>query len=164
MRIIIYTDGSCNNRLPDNERFGGWAFSIGFRNQKRINFSGQIPYPTTSQRAELTAVLKSLNELLQYDLQNIEILIHSDSAYIVNCFLQSWWKGWQEMDYLGIKNKDLWQLILRKISYLQKEGNKVKFIKVKGHSGNKYNEIVDNLASSARKGIKEITNIEEFKN
>jgi ribonuclease HI len=150
--IIVYTDGSCNNRLPDEERFGGWAFLIRFENG-RTEYSGTIAAPTTSQRAEMSAVLNCLQELIEQKVNRSLILIHSDSAYIVNCLHQGWWQGWQEMNYLGIKNRDLWEAMLKCIKELRNYKNKVKFVKVKGHSGNRWNEVVDELASRERKTI-----------
>ena len=82
-----------------------------------------------------------------------EVDLYSDSAYVVNAFLQGWiynWvkKGWKTSGKEPVKNKELWQELydLTKI-------HKVNFIKVKGHSDNKYNNRCDELA---RKAIKEL--------
>ena len=82
-----------------------------------------------------------------------KVNLYSDSAYVVNAFLQGWiynWvkKGWKTSGKEPVKNKEIWQELydLTKI-------HKVNFIKVKGHSDNKYNNRCDELA---RKAIKEL--------
>ena len=93
---------------------------------------------------ELTAVIKAL-ELVKYP---CKIKIYSDSAYVVNAFLQGWiynWvmKGWKTADGSPVKNKELWEQL-----YNFTKIHKIEFIKVKGHADNEYNNRCDKLATT----------------
>jgi len=75
--------------------------------------------------------------------------LYSDSAYVVNAFLQGWiynWmkNGWRTSGKDDVKNKELWQEL-----YELTKTHKVNFIKVKGHSDNEYNNRCDELARNA---------------
>jgi ribonuclease HI len=77
-----------------------------------------------------------------------EVEIYSDSAYVVNCFLNSWWKGWEAKGWKNAKgaavaNQDIWRPLIA--LYKAREG--VTFKKVKGHSGVPLNERADQLAN-----------------
>ena len=100
---------------------------------------------TTNNIMEITAVLEAL-KTLKFP---CEVDLFSDSAYVVNCFLQGWiynWikKGWKTASGEPVKNRELWEelLFLTKI-------HKVNFHKVKGHADNKYNNRCDELARMA---------------
>lgn len=78
--------------------------------------------------------------------------IYSDSAYIINCITQKWYKKWQTNGWRNSKkepvaNRELWE---RLIPYF--ENPRFSFEKVKGHSGEKdWNDYVDRLAVEAKK-------------
>jgi ribonuclease HI len=78
-----------------------------------------------------------------------EIEVYSDSAYLVNAFNQNWIKSWLNNCWVNSKkepvaNQDLWREILKLLP------NNITFNKVKGHSGNEYNEIADKMAVYAK--------------
>ena len=131
----VYTDGAClGNPGP-----GGWAYVV----PGGPSASG-AESPTTNQRMELTAVLRAVRDLPG------ELRIHSDSAYVVNCFEKRWWvnwerKGWRTASGSAVANQDLWQPLVAE--YKTRGG--IVFVKVKGHAGDQYNEIADTLANSA---------------
>ncbi len=107
-------------------------------------------HSTTNQRMELRAVAEAL-KTVKLNRRNIEV--YSDSAYIVNAFQNEWIATWQRNGWLNSKkqsvaNQDLWLSILE-----QMRRNNVVIIKVKGHSGDKWNERCDELA---RQAIKEL--------
>ena len=142
-KVIIYTDGACSG----NPGPGGWAAILMYKDKQK-EISGGMKN-TTNNVMELTAVIEVL-KMLKYA---CEVDLYSDSAYVVNAFLQGWiynWvkKGWKTSGKEPVKNKEIWQELydLTKI-------HKVNFIKVKGHSDNKYNNRCDELA---RKAIKEL--------
>lgn len=142
-KVIIYTDGACSG----NPGPGGWG-SILMMGENRKEISGGKK-DTTNNVMELTAVIEALKLLKR----PCKVDLYSDSAYVVNAFLQGWiynWvkKGWKTSGKEPVKNKEIWQELydLTKI-------HKVNFIKVKGHSDNKYNNRCDELA---RKAIKEL--------
>lgn len=111
-------------------------------NKKEISGASQN---TTNNIMELTAVIEGL-KLLKFP---CEVNLYSDSAYVVNAFLQKWiygWlkNGWKTSNKEDVKNKELWQEL-----YELTKIHKVNFIKVKGHSNNEYNNRCDELARNA---------------
>lgn len=104
---------------------------------------------TTNQRMELQAAIAALSALKQ----PCRVRLHSDSAYLINAFGQHWLDNWQRNGWLNAKkqaveNQDLWRELLR-LSRI----HQVEWIKVKGHAGNEYNEVCDELARNAVKGL-----------
>lgn len=99
----------------------------------------------TNQRMELMAALRALEwwELNGYD----DVTIYSDSAYFCNCYFEKWYVNWESNGWLNSKkepvaNQDLWEYLIKFFRDPQ-----VHIEKVKGHSGHKYNEIADQLAT-----------------
>ena len=138
--VTIYTDGACSG----NPGPGGWGaiLMIG-ENKKEI--SGGFPN-TTNNIMELTAVIEALKILKR----PCKVNVYSDSAYVVNAFVQKWiygWmkKGWKTAGNEPVKNKELWQELygLTKI-------HNVTFNKVKGHADNEFNNRCDELARIQR--------------
>ena len=109
---------------------------------------------TTNQRMELTAALKACQEVDKLD-AFARVKIYSDSAYLVNCWKQHWWRAWQANGWKNSKkqpvaNPDLWMGL---IPFFEKAPNGYDFIKVKGHAGNKWNEVVDKMAVRAKEAL-----------
>lgn len=136
----IYTDGACQNNQAPGGQPGGWAcvFVDG------PWFSGYDPR-TTNNRMELTAAIEALKRTET----GAQIKLYSDSAYVVNAFLQNWFQGWERRGWRNVKgqpveNQDLW----RELRQLAQERH-VEWIKVKGHAGSQYNETADQLAVAA---------------
>lgn len=110
---------------------------------------------TTNQRMELTAALKACQEIERMD-AFARVKIYSDSAYLINCWKQHWWRAWQANGWKNSKkqpvaNPDLWREL---IPFFEKTPNGYDFIKVKGHAGNFWNEEVDRMAVRAKENIK----------
>ena len=142
-KVTIYTDGACSG----NPGPGGWA-AVLIYNENKKEISG-AKKDTTNNVMELTAVVEAL-KLLKYP---CEVDLHSDSAYIVNCFNQGWiynWvrNNWKTTSKEPVKNKEIWE----KLYNLTKK-HKVNFIKVKGHSDNELNNRCDELARNAIKEL-----------
>lgn len=102
---------------------------------------------TTNNIMEITAVIEGL-KLLKYP---CKVNLYSDSAYVVNAFNQGWIYNWVKKDWKTagnepVKNKELWQEL-----YNLTKVHEVKFIKVKGHSDNEFNNRCDELARNAIK-------------
>lgn len=132
----VYTDGSCQNRV------GGWGW---WCQDTGESMSG-VETISTNQRMELKAALEAIND----HFTDPELVIISDSAYLVNCFGERWWVKWLQNGWLGSKNKeisnrDIWEPLLELV---QAHGN-VKFEWVKGHNGDVGNEKADALAVGA---------------
>mgnify|MGYP001313800322 FL=1 len=139
--IKIYTDGSCIG----NPGKGGWAAII-LENKKQKIISGSESY-TTNNRMELIAVIKALKLV-----KKKELSIITDSQYVKNG-IEVWifkWKenGWMTAEKKPVKNKDLW-LLLEKLS----KNKKIKWEWVKGHSSDKLNNKVDEIARNEANNI-----------
>lgn len=137
--VIIYTDGACSG----NPGPGGWGTILMFKEKKK-EISGGLP-DTTNNIMEITAVIEGL-KLLKYP---CKVSVYSDSAYVVNAFDKGWinnWikNGWKTSGKDPVKNKELWQEL-----YELTKIHDVKFIKVKGHSDNEFNNRCDELARNA---------------
>ena len=160
--IIIYTDGACKN----NPGPGGYAAIIFDKDQKKGIKGGA--YNTTNNIMELTAVLEALKWVLSSSLlfkenNNVHVKVHSDSNYVVNAINNNWIKTWEEKGWKNsggdVKNKELWEEML----YLLDKFNQITFIKVKGHSTDKYNNLCDKYASEEAEKFKEKKEAEETK-
>lgn len=80
------------------------------------------------------------------------LIIVSDSTYVVNCFNKKWYVNWQRNGWKNsqkqpVANQDLWKPMVA--LYDPKIHT---FEWVKGHSGNRMNDLVDQLAVAASKG------------
>lgn len=139
--VTIYTDGACSG----NPGPGGWGTILMFKDVSK-EISGYSKN-TTNNIMEISAVIQGL-KLLKYP---CKVNLYSDSAYVVNAFNQGWiynWvkKNWKTAGNTDVKNKELWQEL-----YNLTKTHEVKFIKVKGHSDNKFNNRCDELARNAIK-------------
>ncbi len=143
-KVILYTDGACSG----NPGIGGWGALLMFKGvEKRISGAESS---TTNNRMEMTAVIEGLKSLKE----PCEVEVYSDSAYTVNAFENGWiysWEknGFKKADNKPVLNTDLWQILLQLTRV-----HKVRFIKVKGHADNEYNNICDKLATDAVKNFK----------
>lgn len=143
-KVILYTDGACSG----NPGIGGWGAVLMFKGvEKRISGAESS---TTNNRMEMTAVIEGLKSLKE----PCEVEVYSDSAYTVNAFENGWIYGWEKNGFKKADNKpvlntDLWQILLQLTRV-----HKVRFIKVKGHADNEYNNICDKLATDAVKNFK----------
>lgn len=157
--IEIYTDGSCKGWTKTRGQkvgkcFGGWAYIIlGTSDVVQVPISGSEE-KTTSNRMELKAVLNALIHLGSQTTS--EVTVFSDSAYLVNAFLNDWvtkWKNnyWRIGTNKALQNKDLWIPLI----YVAGQFKNLRFEHVKGHSGNPWNEKVDELAQAAAKDLQE---------
>lgn len=135
MKIEIYTDGAARG----NPGRGGYGVVLKF-NQHRKELSEGFRL-TTNNRMELLAVIKALEALTKPDL---EVIIYSDSKYVIDSVEKKWVFGWVKKNFKGKKNADLWIQFLD----LYKLHN-ISFIWVKGHAGNPENERCDELATMA---------------
>lgn len=138
-KVIIYTDGACSG----NPGPGGWGAILMYQGNKKEMSGGARQ--TTNNIMELTAALEALKQLKF----PCEVELYSDSAYLVNAFNQKWIEGWKKKNWTNsskepVKNKEIWQE-LDKLTNI----HKVKFIKVKGHADNEYNNRCDELARNA---------------
>lgn len=141
--VEISTDGAClGNPGP-----GGWGAVLRYKgHEKRI--SGPEP-ATTNNRMELTAAIKGLEAVNKPS----TVILYTDSTYVRNGIMK-WAKGWQAngwqtKDKKPVKNSELWRELI-----VQCDRHEVEWRWVKGHAGDHFNEIADELATSAARTLK----------
>tara|TARA_B100001250_G_scaffold96381_1_gene80666 strand:+ start:1475 stop:1954 length:480 start_codon:yes stop_codon:yes gene_type:complete len=135
MSIIIYTDGSAKGN-PGNGGYGIVMISGDYRKELSCGFK-----LTTNNRMELLAVIVALECVKK---ESSEIVVYSDSKYVVDAVEKNWVFNWEKKNFHNKKNPDLWIRFLR----IYKKHN-VSFCWVKGHNNNKENERCDFLAFQA---------------
>ncbi len=134
--VVVYTDGACKG----NPGPGGWAWVV-----PGGAWACGAEAHTTNQRMELTAALQALRAVQG----PVEVV--SDSAYVVNCFRDKWYQGWQQRGWRNanrkpVANRDLWEPL---IGLWRQRSGEITWRWVKGHAGNEWNEVADQLASDA---------------
>ena len=130
--ITIYTDGAAKG----NPGPGGYGVVLKFQGHRKELSQGYKL--TTNNRMELLAVIIGL-EAIKKD--GWDVLIYSDSKYVVDAVEKGWIWQWEKKGFKKKKNIDLWK---RFIPLFKK--HKVKFKWLKGHAGNPENERCDYLA------------------
>jgi ribonuclease HI len=137
--LTMYTDGASRG----NPGPGGYG-TILFWGGHRKELSAGYRY-TTNNRMELMAVIAGLEALKR---GNLKITVYSDSQYIVKAIEEGWLKNWIATNFKGgKKNKDLWlhyHELARKYT--------IRFVWVRGHADNPYNNRCDELATAAADG------------
>ncbi|WP_024834314.1 ribonuclease HI [Ruminiclostridium josui] len=136
-QVEIYTDGACSG----NPGAGGWG-AVLIYGEHKIEISG-FEKSTTNNKMELTAAYEALKRLKE----PCKVNLYSDSAYLVNAFSQGWldkWikNGWKRNKNEEVKNIELWKELVRLASI-----HEIKWIKVKGHADNVFNNLCDKLAT-----------------
>lgn len=135
-KVTIYTDGACSG----NPGPGGWGAILMYQDVKKEISGGEKN--TTNNKMELLAAIEALNLLKE----PCDVELYSDSAYLINCFQNGWLESWKKKNWVNskrekVKNIELWM----KLDELSKIHN-IKWIKVKGHADNEYNNRCDELA------------------
>lgn len=139
MNITIYTDGSSRG----NPGPGGYGAVLMYGDKRKELSQGYRR--TTNNRMELMGVIAALEALKK---TGLDITIYTDSQYIVKAVKEGWLNKWLATNFAkGKKNKDLWV----KFYNLYKE-HRIKFVWVKGHADNQWNNRCDVLATSAADG------------
>jgi len=109
-------------------------------NQKKICGGSK---ETTNNRMEIQAVIEALKVIKKPS----EIIINTDSKYVmdgITKWINGWKKnGWRTADRKAVKNSELWQEL-----DIESSKHSIEWRWVKGHSGDKYNDIADELARS----------------
>jgi ribonuclease HI len=137
--ITIYTDGSSRG----NPGRGGYGVvMMSGSHKKELSKGYQL---TTNNRMELLGVIAGLEALKK---EGCQVTIYSDSQYIVRAVGEGWLQNWVNTNFKGgKKNKDLWMRYYQ----LAKKHN-IRFVWVKGHADNIYNNRCDELATQAADG------------
>ena len=136
--VEIYTDGSARS----NPGRGGYGTILKYGDKEKELSQGFRN--TTNNRMELLAVIVGLESLTR---DGCEVIVYSDSKYVVEAVEQKWVFGWLKKGFKNKKNPDLWRRFLQ--IYPK---HKVKFKWIKGHNNHHYNERCDVLATGAADG------------
>jgi len=133
--IEIYTDGSSRG----NPGPGGFGVVMKYKQHRKEMSQGFRR--TTNNRMELLAVIVGLEAIKG---EGRQVVVTSDSKYVVDAIEKKWVFGWQKKGFKGKKNPDLWKRFLQ---IYPKHQVKLKWIK--GHAGHPENERCDELAVDA---------------
>ena len=135
----MYTDGACSG----NPGPGGWGAVLMSGTHRKELFGGERE--TTNNRMEMMAVIRGAEALKR----GCSVDIYTDSKYVMHGmteWVDGWKKcGWKTASKQPVKNVDLWQRLEQAL-----DRHQVNWNWVKGHSGDPYNELADELA---RRGI-----------
>lgn len=150
--LEIYTDGSLK-RFGNQMTFGAWGFIV-IQDGKEIYEASGSEYGTTNQRMELEAIVQALNYIITIRRPNERIMIYSDSAYAINCYLQEWYVKWMSNGWVNSKkepvaNQDQWQKI---IPYF--DNFWYSFSKVTAHANSFWNNKCDKIVQDAAEKLK----------
>lgn len=162
MRIELYTDGGCKGNGTNANAPAGIGCVLLIPEKEPIYLKQKLHFePNTNNKAEVYAIIQGLNLLHKnfkfgYDFVPDELTIYSDSAYTING-ITNWIEGWRANGWMTasktpVKNKELWVTLDGMLQALKTQCV-VKFVKVKGHAGNKWNEECDRLANEAMNEI-----------
>ena len=136
--VSVYTDGACSG----NPGPGGWGAILIYKGVEKEISGGEAD--TTNNRMELTAVIRALALLKE----PCAVTVTTDSQYISRAINEGWLKKWKAAAFTkkgGLKNAELWREL---DALLQKHD--VRFVWVKGHADNEYNNRCDKMAVAER--------------
>jgi ribonuclease HI len=138
-KVTLYTDGSSRG----NPGPGGYGVILmSGHHRKELSQGYRL---TTNNRMELMAVIAGLKALKK---EKLHVTIYSDSQYIVKAIEEGWLNNWIKTNFKGgKKNADLWREF-----YELAKNQHLKFIWVKGHANNPFNNRCDELATEAADG------------
>ena len=139
--ITIHADGAGKGDPGP----GGFAAIIELPDGNEVTITGSDP-STTNDRIELAAVIESIDMVGDCDVDTNEIIVRSDSKYIVDAFQQGWLNHWQRNAWRtankeAVPNQDLWKRMLKVTADYE-----ITWVWAKGHSGDPMNEKCDQLA------------------
>ena len=144
---VVFTDGSSS---PKSKR-GGWA-AIVMQPNLFVELVGNAE-GTTNNRMELMAAIQGMKELQVPH----KVYLVSDSAYLLNSLGNRWYNRWfadeiffdnafaKQIGRYPRPNLDLWRILASLAEF-----HEVVPVKVKGHSGDEWNDKVDKLSVQAR--------------
>lgn len=141
--IKVYCDGACRGNGKENNIGAYGAVMLYKEHTREISKAFKN---TTNNKMELMGAIESLLTLKKH---NIPVEVYCDSAYVING-INEWiygWikKGWETSTKKPVENKELWQ----ELYDLKSKFSDIKFIKVKGHSDNEFNNRADELCNLA---------------
>lgn len=158
VKYKLYTDGACASN-PGPAGWGVIATKLEGRKYEQVCTFGGNAQKSTNNRMELTAVIEALKYVVEMKLsslgESMTATIVSDSAYVVDSLKQGrverWARsGWRTKSGNEVKNRDLWEQMLKLLQICEVSLKKLDFTHVKGHSGDTMNELADWVAVRQR--------------
>lgn len=158
VKYKLYTDGACASN-PGPAGWGVIATKLEGKKYEQVCTFGGNAQKSTNNRMELTAVLEALKYAVEMKLsslgESMTVIVASDSAYVVDSLKQGWvekWArgGWRTKSGREVKNRDLWEQMLKLLQICEVSLKKLDFMRVKGHSGDTMNELADWVAVRQR--------------
>lgn len=141
--ILIWTDGAARGNGHENS-LGAYGYYMSFRGRTK-----SLAVPTrdmTNNQMELKAVIEALKALKN---PHLPVIVYSDSAYVVNGITYKWYRGWQANGWRNkknepVKNQEEWKELVELFTSF----DFIQILKVKGHSTNKNNVLVDEMLNA----------------
>jgi ribonuclease HI len=142
MSLQVFTDGAWS---PGGR--GGWAYVV-VKNDIEVDRGRGCASDVTHQRMEIRAVAEALIAVPK----NVPVEVVGDSAYVYDCFRDQWhvkWEsnGWKTYSKKPVKNRNEWE---RLFAALRAREAKTTWKRIKGHNGDRWNELADRLAVEAK--------------
>jgi len=134
--VEVWTDGACTNNADPGRRVSGIGVYFGPGDPR--NVSRKAPPPHTNNRAELLAIITALNACPDM----IDMIVNSDSQYVIGPMQDGRFGKWAEDDFEGRCNVDLW----RALRDAKQRKRHIKWNWVRGHDVNIGNIEADRLA------------------
>ena len=128
----VYTDGAYSS-----SRKQGGVGLVCVKDDKVILRYNKMYKDTTNNRMEVQAAITAF-KCVKKPID--KLVIHSDSMYLIGCATLGWKRS---------KNQDLWKLYDEAYAAASNLCGEIEFIHVKGHNGDTYNSIADQLAVDA---------------
>lgn len=155
--INAFPDGSAVLKKGVGKGDGGWGFCItdDIKSRRTLHSDGGYADQTTHNRMELTALINCLIYIYNNHTNITQVTLYCDSRYVIEPIYYRWLQDWEKNGYIKsdgkeTANADLWKQILTLLRNFQRRGIKVYPCWVKGHSGNYFNELADNIAKESR--------------
>lgn len=148
----FYTDGSCrgNGKDANSGGYGVVEILVGDNGEEKLfNCHAEQSENTTNNREEMKAILLVMDTYAHhmYEAWGTVPVVYSDSAYCVNTF-NEWMHGWARNGWIKSDKKTPENLDLIQAYYkMYHDGYRIDLRKIKGHVGNKWNELADQLAT-----------------
>lgn len=151
MTVVAYTDGSAWQGA------GGVGVVVLGVEPRAVRIAGYLPPPgVTNQVAELQAAVVAFHFFRNMAEVPSAVTIVSDSAYLINCFLDRWYDRWIRKNWIKdgkeVANRPLWETLIAQSALFE-----VDWRHMRGHGRGdesptmrKWNRIADNLAHNAR--------------
>ena len=111
----LYTDGATSNNGYEGA-YGGYGWAI-IANDKLMEEGSNYVNPATNNICELKGIIEGCKKVSE-NLEGFDVvLVYSDSAYVINCYKQKWYKKWQTNGWFNSKkqsvaNKELWEELI----------------------------------------------------